>query len=277
MEHQIYRVIRHPLRGAFKLTLKDYPAVNVLGKSRDLAEKALLDKIAAKFGDGEPVLDYLEDSEANGSSIRWVFRSNEKVATRNLDELFSNGLCVRCGIGQGARKVGIVRRVIGKIRGDVAFTFSGPILTHVFSSAMADVLIETGLNRADLAPVVDERGETYFEVLAKSAKIEWTPVRPILGVKVGAQKCPLCGFSSFGFVHIKDKDIRRFIDAADEARIGEATCIVGSNEPEPVLSNNAHTTIRKRKDLRGFIWGRVGLVKPSEVETKLKYDPFPKP
>ena len=138
-------------------------------------------------------------------------------------------------------------------------------------------MLETGLVRADLAPVADERGGEYFEVLAKGAKIEWVPVKPRLGVKVGAQKCPRCGFFSFGFVHVEDKDVRRFIAETDEPKLEEATCIAGSNEPEPVLSSNALAVVRKRKDLRGFIWGRVALAKPPDVETKLKFDPFPKP
>lgn len=277
MENEVYRVVRRPVASGVQLMLEEHPSVSVVAKTHSQAEEALLDQIAEKFGDGEPVLDYVENPEPGQRSVWWVFRSNEKVITGNLQELFSGGICERCGVGLGERKRKVARKVEGRIKGDVAFAFSGPVMTHVLSKSMTQVLVETGLNPDDLAPVHDEHGTEYFEVTAKGAIVEWTPVKPCLGVKVGAQKCPRCGFSGFGFVHVKDKDVRRFIAAADEPKLGGVTCIVGSNEPEPVLSSLAQESIRKRRELRGFVWGRVGLAKPADVETKLKFDLFPKP
>lgn len=277
MENEIYRVVRRTTGRSVRLTLQDHPTLSVMAKSQSEAEEALLDEIAERFGDGEPVLDYVERAAPSRRATWWVFRSNEEVVTENLPELFTEGVCGRCGVGVGERKSRVARKVLGKIKGDVAFTFSGPVMTHVLSKSITEILIETGLSRADLAPVLDENGSEFFEVTAKGAKVEWVPVKPRLGVKVGAQKCPRCAFTAFGFVHVKDKDVRRFIAETDEPRMGGVTCIVGSNKPEPVLSSVAQEMIRSRKDLRGFIWGRVGLAKPADVETKLKLDLFPKP
>jgi hypothetical protein len=276
MEHEIFRVVVRSGAKGVRLTLEDHPRICVAGRTREEAEEALLDRIAEKFGDGEPVLDFCDQEEKAPTEL-WVFRSNERVTTLNVADLYSDGVCERCGVGLGSRKATVQRRVREVIKGDVAFTSSGPVLGLVLSEKMMDVLKEGGLSQSDFAPVADKQGRVYGEVLASSARIEWVPVKKQVGVRVGAQRCPRCGFSIFGFVHLVDKDIRRFAAKADERELLQGVCIVGTNEPEPVLSSAVREAIRKRKELRGFVWGRVGLVTSTEIESKLKYDAFPKP
>lgn len=277
MEHQIFRVVVQTTRKGVRLSLQDHPNICAEERSRKAATEAILDRISEAFGDGEPVLDFLEDKSAPSMTQYWVFRSNEKVTTINEADLFSGGICNRCGVGLGGRKISVKRQIREAIKGDAAFSYNGPVATLLFSEAMIEALLKAGLSNSDFAPVVDKLGRVYGEVLSSSARAEWVPVKKQVGVKIGAQSCPQCSFSIFGFVHVREKEIRRFIAKSSESVLVHGGAIVGTNEPEPVLSTSTREAIRKQKELRGFVWGRVGLVDPSEIDLQLKYDAFPKP
>ena len=274
MEHQIYRIIVRKVSNRIRLELQADSDVYATGRSREAAEEELIDKITSKFGDGEPVLNYIEVGISSNERSWWVFRSTEKINTKNHVELYSRGVCARCGVGLGERRQDTAREIDVKIKSDVSFTYNGPVLTHIFSRRIVNILLETGLKSKDLGHVVDANGEQFFEVLGKRAEIQWQPVKSHLGVKIGAQSCPNCKFSTFGFVHLKEKSIRRFISEGDEPKLGGITSIVGTHEPEPVFSDRTREIMRSHKNLSGFIWGGVGLAKSKDIDRNLKFEAF---
>ncbi len=279
MEHQIYRVARRTTAGGgVELTLDDHPAVKAKGRTAAAAEERLLDLICSRFGDGEPVLDYSDEAPPAKPAVAqwWQLRGNERVTTTNLADLHAGGVCARCGVAIGDRRPKVVRQLREKISGDAVYTWSGPVATRLFSARMMALLVELGLSPADFAGAVDGAGRTLGEVMGGAEAPARVPVKPSVGVRIGAQKCPKCGFTSFGFVHRVEKDMRLFMAATDLAT-PRPLVIIGGREPDVLFSDSARAAVRKRKDLRGFVWGRVGLVKPEEIEPKLKFDPFPKP
>lgn len=274
MENQVYRVTRAKIGSQVELTLREFPARKVIAKSLEEAEEALLDIICERFGDGEPVLDYFDDSSIRTPSELWCFRSNEKTLTTNFSELYADGRCSSCGAGLGARRVDAIRRVDKKLKTDVAFTVSGPSLTLLFSERLILLLIEFGIPSELVAPVADAEGKKFAEFLP-SGKIDWAPAKKHRAVRVGAQKCRKCGFYSFSFVDLMQKDMRRFIAETDLGLVADNANIVGLVEPEPVLKPFAREHIRADEKIKGFVWGRVGSVGRDDLDTKLKYDAFP--
>lgn len=277
MEHDIYRVIRRRTNSGFELVLEDHRAIKSRGVSVEEAEEGLLDLICEKFGDGEPVLDYLDDSVGTVVAEIWRLECNQRLTTKNIDDVFPGGICARCGNVLGKRSRHAVREVGERVRADAAFTKSGNQQTLVFSDRMVSLLLELGLVRDDFASVRDLSESIFWELLVDNANLTQVPVKLSLAHRAGALRCPKCRFERFGFVHHVDKDIRKFILEHDWKKSDANVGVLGPVGPEPVFSSKGRDVILKRKELRGFVWARVGLVKSADVETKLKFDPFPKP
>lgn len=276
MENQVYRVSRRRVGTKIELTLRDDPKVKATGATADEAEDELCDLICDKYGDGEPVFDYFDAKASVPKETLWVFRANEGVTTLNLPELFTDGVCKHCGAGLGARRSDAIRVLKEKLKGDVASTDSGPLLNRIFSKKMMLSLVKLGLKNVNFAPAIDARGAQCYELVDLAAKFEWAPIVAKRAIRIGAKKCPKCGLRRFSYVDHIEKDIRRFLPAEYFTRNPGEVFVVSSVEPEPVLSSRSRDEIRKQKDLRGFVWGRVGLAQPDEIDSKLKYDVFPK-
>ena len=276
MEHQIYRVVRKTNRTFVKLALEDYPNITVRAATAGEAEERLYELICEKFGDGEPVLDYIDFLVPVATGLAWQMESNQGLTTTNLQAVYPAGICDRCGHVLG-RRSSVVRAVSECIRADVAFTRSGRQFTMVFSEAMVSVLVELGLKRTDFASVSDLSRKVFWELLGDGADLASVPVKPSIAHKAGALRCPKCHYSRFGFVHHKESSIWEFVLESDWNRSKALVRVLGPLKPKLVFSSEARDRILKHKELRGFVWSRVALVAPEQVEQNLKYDIFPKP
>lgn len=279
MEHQHFWVKRRKTVKGVSLTLTDHPKIKANGASEDDAEDELLDLICEHFGDGEPVLQYEERSSPTASTAAhlWTFSANEKLNTINLQELFPRGKCSRCGniLNDLNRSCVGIRKLAEKSSSDLAFTKTGRNTTDLLSDRLANLLLKLGLDPKVLAPAVDSAGSHFWEVLPTAEFIPFVPIKKAFANRVGATHCPKCKFENFGFVSLKDKEIREFVRDADWQAAQCSIRVAGPFAPVLIFDYEVKRAIEKAGRWKNLGWSKVGLASEDEIDRKLKFDLYP--
>lgn len=280
MENKHFYVKRISTASSVTLTLSDHPRIKAKGQSQSDAEDALLDLICERFGDGEPVLQYedVETGETGDARCLWTFSAQERLTTINISGLFPKGLCARCRnvIGGLARTGALPRRFLESSDHAVAFTLTGNDTTQLLSAQLGELLLELGLEPDVLVPAEDRSGRRFWEIQPTSNPVPYVPVKSSIAVKVGAMRCPDCGFCRFGYFGKLDKEIRSYILASSWQRGSRPIQVAGPFSPRLCFSASIKEKIQKIARWKGLFWHKTGLAAESEVDRRLKYNLYPK-
>ena len=277
VEGQVYRCTWKKRGAVFQLQCEK-PRVESAHADLELAQENLHAKIMDDTGDGEAHLQFdpaLPESRTIQSRFApeyYYVGYNDAVEwiEDNLHELFSNGVCVRCGRGLGLRTA-IPRKVTSMPRFDIVgfrkdlnvrVMFSDLFLKHFRSLLPKEGrLIEVNF---DLAIQKKLAGKKYYE-LDFAPLVEVAIPREHDGFnKYSSLRCPKCKSQQFSFTATRiRKQPSTF--ALRSCAQGEVLLLGEGFFRVVAISAQLRERILKDKKVKGFVTDRLVMLDDNEV------------
>lgn len=257
--------------GGLRAWLRDRPSLSAEAEDRDEAEEELGMQVMEWNGDGEACFEW----EIRGDTPTNQYRSlsyNDRVRTKNLrEDLFEDGVCLRCGSGIGRRNDVVV--LLERSPQSDVFRLERPFPRDIYPTRICVSERFLELLSADEVSTLEPRAVVapprvrmrYYEICGKPVgQARALAGYPFLNQVHQSWQCTACGQHAFmqatphktGTVILSEQDVG--------SQSGEVFlyCQGGTHGPTPVFSLTRWKSLQQAagKRLKGLISGPVLVV-----------------